>query len=323
MCSMMEKININLVKPGSIVETDIHIKDSGRFLIPRYSILTEKMILKLKEMGIEELYIKPNDNIKITSENIELSSNHDLSYIYQYSKFIVDIIINRKDIKPFFNIVDDNIFQHSIKTSLISTMIGMNIKYYKNQEDLEQLAISGLLHDIGKSKISGDILNKPGKLTLAEFEQIKKHPQFGFDLTHDKFSNDVCSGILFHHENEDGSGYPNNLFENQIPINAKIIHIADVFSALMSTRTYKKAWSLNDTITYLTNENKKYNDVLINILLESLPFYYKGDLVLLKDGTLATVLAQTNENNILTKIYGEQGTKNIDLSHIKRKVKKY
>jgi HD-GYP domain-containing protein (c-di-GMP phosphodiesterase class II) len=112
--------------------------------------------------------------------------------------------------------------------------------------ELDQLEWSGLLHDIGKIGVPEEILNKPGKLTDEEFDEIKKHPQMGYDiLAPIKAFEHILGGVLSHHENEDGSGYPHGLAGDEIPMFARIIHVVDVFDALSSTRSYRKAFTVD------------------------------------------------------------------------------
>jgi HD-GYP domain-containing protein (c-di-GMP phosphodiesterase class II) len=112
--------------------------------------------------------------------------------------------------------------------------------------ELDQLEWSGLLHDIGKIGVPEEILNKPGKLTDAEFDEIKKHPQMGYDiLAPIKAFEHILGGVLSHHENEDGTGYPHALQGDEIPLFGRIIHVVDVFDALSSTRSYRQAFSVD------------------------------------------------------------------------------
>ena len=100
-----------------------------------------------------------------------------------------------------------------------------------------------LLHDIGKTKVDPKIINKPGPLDKAEWESMKQHSTWGYELV--KNNNDLSQraklGVLHHHEEASGGGYPHGLTDNQISIFAKIITIADIFNALTTDRAYSKA----------------------------------------------------------------------------------
>lgn len=111
--------------------------------------------------------------------------------------------------------------------------------------ELKVLEWAGLLHDVGKIGIPEDILNKPGRLTEAEFDRIKRHSVMGHEILKPIASLEhVLAGVRHHHEAPDGSGYPDGLKSDEIPLVARIIHTADVFDALSSARSYRGAYSI-------------------------------------------------------------------------------
>ena len=110
------------------------------------------------------------------------------------------------------------------------------------------------MHDVGKIGIPDFILLKPGKLTHEEFEVMKGHARLGYELLKDSGSETLRAGAevaISHHEKFDGSGYPNGLKGNKIPVFGRVVAVADVFDALTSERPYKKAWSLEDACNFL------------------------------------------------------------------------
>lgn len=112
----------------------------------------------------------------------------------------------------------------------------------KNLEEQTYIYYAGLLHDVGKIRIPKDIINKAGKLTDEEFEQIKIHPVTGYHILKDIYEDRIIAeGAKFHHERYDGNGYPNGLQGNNIPEIARIIGIADAYDAMASNRSYRKA----------------------------------------------------------------------------------
>ena len=120
---------------------------------------------------------------------------------------------------------------------------------------LDLLEWAGILHDVGKIGISEEILNKPGKLTAAEYEEMKRHPHMSYEVLKPVARlGPVLDGVLFHHENWDGSGYPNGLRGEQIPLSARIIRIVDVFDALTSTRSYRQGFSIERAFAILREE---------------------------------------------------------------------
>jgi len=119
------------------------------------------------------------------------------------------------------------------------------------------------MHDIGKVGIPDSILLKPGKLDPLEFDIMKEHAQYGYDILNGSQSKLMQLGAeiaLSHHEKYDGSGYPNGLKDDSISIYGRIIAVADVFDALTSERPYKKAWSIDDAISFLRENSGTHFD---------------------------------------------------------------
>lgn len=123
---------------------------------------------------------------------------------------------------------------------VLANALKIGERLHLNYESLEKLTLAAMLHDIGKVKIPANILNKPGKLTSKEYDIVKKHPVYGFEMIHKLANPSIANIILQHHERLDGSGYPYGLYENQILIEAKIIAISDSFDAMTEDRVYRK-----------------------------------------------------------------------------------
>jgi putative nucleotidyltransferase with HDIG domain len=120
---------------------------------------------------------------------------------------------------------------------------------------LRELAIGGLLHDVGKLAVPNEILQKPGPLTDEEFDVIKTHPRLGSELVRELgFSSQVARLVLDHHERLDGSGYPRGLGAPYLDIETRILAVCDVFDALLSKRVYRDEWSLDDALALLRRE---------------------------------------------------------------------
>ena len=132
-------------------------------------------------------------------------------------------------------------YTHSVNVAAVGTLFGQDLGL--GVADLKGLCAGILVHDIGKTKVSTDILNKKGKLTKEEFEEIKKHPEYGaeiLDATDTKFKEERIV-TLQHHENFDGTGYPYGLKKEEIHVCGKISRIIDVYDALTTKRSYKDA----------------------------------------------------------------------------------
>ena len=161
---------------------------------------------------------------------------------------------------------------HSLRVSRLTCLLGEEIGL--NGQQLKALERGALLHDIGKIGINDDILHKPGKLTDEEWKTMRIHPDIGARIVEGiPFLQDTLPVIRYHHERWDGSGYPVGLKNNEIPIQARIFAIADVFDALTSKRTYrKKKLSAEEAIQYIKEHSGILFDPLIVEALTKIPY---------------------------------------------------
>ena len=210
--------------------------------------------------------------------------------------------------------IDDSVYAHSINVALISRAIGKWLKLPR--EELNELTIAGLLHDIGKAEIPDEILNKAGKLTDEEFDLIKSHALKGSKLLKKAgFDSDIQFAALQHHERSDGSGYPRGLESDEISDFAAIIAIADVYDAMTSARSYRKPMCAFQVIAAFEDEGlQKYNTKYILTFLERIANAYQNSMVILSDGRRGTVV-YINKNRLSRPIVQVEGDKMIDLSH--------
>ncbi len=132
---------------------------------------------------------------------------------------------------------------HSERVALLSRRLASESGL--PEAEIERVYMAGLLHDVGKIGVPEAVLQKPGKLTPEEFEQMKKHPEIGARILQDiKQVKDILPGVLYHHERFDGKGYPSGLAGENIPLMGRILCLADCFDAMTSNRTYRKALPL-------------------------------------------------------------------------------
>lgn len=124
-----------------------------------------------------------------------------------------------------------------------------------------ELAIAGMLHDIGKLKLTGYINGQErNPLVIEELKYVRMHSTLGYEeLKGQNYSDFVLESILYHHENYDGSGYPSNLSGEDIPIGARILRVCDVFSALTSDRPYRKAFDMETVMELMIDEVKNFD----------------------------------------------------------------
>lgn len=162
---------------------------------------------------------------------------------------------------------DIGTYNHCIEVGVISAALAEIMDL--DEEVIEKAYIAGLLHDIGKTEIDKSIINKPGKLTEEEFEKIKEHSKLGYcKLVSSYFiESAVRLAVLEHHEKEDGTGYPKGLNKDNLDIISKIVHVADVYSAIISKRSYKEANSKEYALKELkTNIGKSFDGEVVYAL---------------------------------------------------------
>lgn len=140
------------------------------------------------------------------------------------------------------------------------------------------IAIAGVLHDIGKVRVYAHIYGnmEEDKLNVEKLRYIRMHSELGYDiLTSSGFDKDVAEAVLYHHENYDGSGYPENLSGDNIPLSARILRVCDVFAALISDRAYRKAFDVNTAIELMIDEVKNFD---IKIFLTFMEVIHNVDI---------------------------------------------
>jgi putative nucleotidyltransferase with HDIG domain len=149
---------------------------------------------------------------------------------------------------------DDYTAEHTRGVALRAVQVGEELGLAPVR--LRELAIGGLVHDVGKLSVPNEILQKPGALTDEEFDVIKRHPQLGSELARELgFSARVAALVLDHHERLDGSGYPRGLGAPDLDVETRIMAVCDVFDALLSKRVYREAWTLEDALALLRKES--------------------------------------------------------------------
>jgi HD-GYP domain-containing protein (c-di-GMP phosphodiesterase class II) len=188
---------------------------------------------------------------------------------------------------------DEYTFVHSFNVAVLTGFL-TNRLHHDDRDFLQSVIMGALLHDMGKAKITLEILNKPGPLTTAEFGEMKRHPNLGISMALKAGVKDpvIISIIGGHHEKWSGKGYPNGKRGLDIPEPARISAIADVFDALTAKRVYKSSMSSRNAISLILKDAGIHFDAKIaRELLVSLGLYPPGSIVGLSDGRTGIVVS--------------------------------
>ncbi len=192
---------------------------------------------------------------------------------------------------------DDYTYMHSVAVCAMMVALAKQLKLDEEQTRLAGLA--GLMHDLGKAMMPMEILNKPGKLTPAEFDIVKQHPREGHRLllTGENVDPAVLDVCLHHHEKTDGSGYPMGLKDAEISLFAKMGAVCDVYDAITSNRPYKAGWDPAESLRRMAEWAKGHFDIQVfQAFVKSLGIYPIGSLVQLSSGRLGVVVEQTGKS---------------------------
>lgn len=188
---------------------------------------------------------------------------------------------------------------HSLNVCILALCFGRSIGLSKLQ--LVELGLGALLHDIGKLKVPLEVLNKPGKLTSEEYQVMKKHTVFGYDLlkNHNELCLDSLAVIKNHHERLDGHGYPNKLQEHQIGFYPKLVSIVDVYDAISSKRVYHEQITPYDAVNYIYHQQRGSFDLkLVEQFIKYLGIYPIGSTVELNTGQVGIVMSFDDKSRL-------------------------
>ena len=227
------------------------------------------------EALVYEATVTPVFNIDNKLDSISIIAS-DITELLQVNSIITDSDSAIKDIlvgsigavAELLESRDSYTSGHSKAVAVLSVEIAKELGLLPHE--IEGVRIAGLIHDIGKLKVPMEILNKPGRLSDAEFEIIKEHPQTGYSVIKQiPFPWDVPKIVLHHHERWDGQGYPNGLKGEEIPLGARILAVADMINAVSVHRPYRSSLGMEKAFDILHEERgKAYDPEIVDIALK-------------------------------------------------------
>lgn len=327
----MRLVPIECIKTDCYLAKTLY-DNCGNIFVKKGILLTKNLIKEIREMKIYQLYIidkyssdelkdiissefrqktvsilqdifENSEKIKNATESSSLNNedlvsifeqkDHDFKYLKNLSEEIYYNILNTNEISlglVDIKNMDIYTYQHSVNVAVLSVILGIWIGLSK--DELIDLCIGALLHDIGKVFVGKKIIQKPTKLTSEELDTIKLHPKLGYEYIKDipKLKKSSKLIVLQHHERINGTGYPNAIKGNDIHYLAKIVSIADVYDALTSDRSYKEAMSPCEAFEFiLSNSDSMFDSQLTKIFSKIMIPYPVGTLVKLNDDNIGLV----------------------------------
>lgn len=315
MARLKRKYKVLELQDGMVIANDVIF--GNNVALSANVELNKNLISSLQFLGIEEVYIWENEVVREIPLYEGAQKNFLLGYQQTLSKVktILKTIHSSKEainelrtlcqteIFPFIHISGamnhlqmiedqrDYAFGHALNVAIVSGLIGKWMQY--SQNEIDQLILAGLLHDIGKLKISPQIINKKSKLTLEEIHAMKLHVAYGFDFlkTAKNLTEGILLAVLQHHERMDGSGYPNHLTARKIHPFAKIVAVANVYDARLLNCSYKRKINPFVVLDDLHVEMfQNLDPAICSIFMHHIKDYFNGNIVQLSDKRSAEVV---------------------------------
>lgn len=347
-------LSTRVLKNGMVIDQAI-IDRSGRILIARKTVLDDFLIDALQKMKISGVYVREGEEdaeeqieiapetlktiekIRVAdsarvmlSESVKQRVTQGIQYLYtdvtspdfmstaeDVTNSLLDAIQENDAVAmnvDALKVSDEYTFKHSVDVATIAMLIAKQSGMQKS--DVYNVGIAGLLHDVGKSKIPTDMLNKAGKLTEQEFEFMKQHTLLGYQILKEKsdVGQEIMLAVLQHHEKINGLGYPLGLKEKDISPYAKILAIADIYDALVTERAYKKAFSQQDAIEMIMAMTDELDVHYMRDFLDIVILYPVDSVVMLSNGERAKVVRNTPHYPLRPTVVGLKSGKVYDLS---------
>ncbi len=247
----------------------------------------------------KEVHSLASEAISTLFEEIRLGAEVDGGKVKQAVNGCVDSILRNPDASVWLTRIQakhEATAQHSLNVAALSIVMAKAAGM--TQREMEDVGVCGMLHDVGKTSISTEVLSKSGKLDEAEMAEMRKHTRYGRDILISTKS--VMSGAAdvahSHHEREDGQGYPRKLPSESIPMFAKIVAIAEAYDTMTTKQTYKPACSPSEALQELYSlRGKQFDEDMVIKFIDAVGIFPPGSIVEMLNGEIGIVLANTSD----------------------------
>lgn len=231
----------------------------------------------------------------VNEEKVQLLANDIVDQILSHH----DLAVNFSDIRG----KDEYNYAHSIQVGVLSIMTGMSLGFDPSR--LRDLGVGAMLHDIGKVRVPEAIVNKQSPLTLVEYEEMKKHPEHGFEIIRQQTDFSILSAqaAFQHHERFNGNGYPRGIKGEDIHEYGRIVAVVDAYDALTCDRPFRSAYLPHEAVEMLMGAgNFLFDYSVIKAFVQNIAVYPAGILIELSDGFKGIVIASSKKNNGRPKV---------------------
>lgn len=297
-----KKIKHDIVHQGLVlIPAGIALGDSQLRLLENYRIDPDdiRVLQETDQEGITdaETAVLMSETVRFTQEMFERVrevGRIDPGELQQTLVPKVLRIAEQEDMFKLFHTVrakDEYTHQHNIGVSVLSTLIGRWLGW--DEDEVALLTLAASLHDVGKVRISDDILLKPGKLTAEEFAEMKRHAEYGYRIltASDKLDRRVALVALQHHEREDGRGYPQGITGDEMDVMSRVVAVADIFHAMSSKRPYHEPMPFYKVVSEMRSGSfGELDPHIVSVFLRQIIRHLIGRQVRLSDGRWGEVV---------------------------------
>lgn len=299
--------------------------DDGRLLLNKGNVISNTILQRMGTMGFQGAYIETAGFEDIEVEDVipdevraaafQALYSNDIVTAVNVAKKIVEGLKYKETLKmDLLDIKNDKnyVYRHSVSVAVFSVVIGIGCGL--RPDHLDDLAVAGLLHDIGKLMIKKKVLNAKHLYNEKEMDEMKKHPMNGYEILKDYpgISSVTRNSILFHHENLDGSGYY-GIGEEKLGVFPRILRVADTYDALTAQKKYRDASSPSEAIEYLMSHvDTLFDRQVVEVFVKKVPVYPMGFTLRLSNNEIVVVVS--NAENSLRPIVRRIDGKEINLS---------
>lgn len=269
----MKRKNLADLELGDVI--GIPVKTDTKY-IPEGTVITDELLKILDTYRINKVYVA---NLLIEFNKLSIINKSITKQFIVRAESAKNLVLHyAKNLELLYD-YDDNLRIHCINVAFYTAMCLQSVIMAPNKK--KKIILGALLHDIGKLDVDNAVINKPCKLNLQEYQAIQGHTLKGKVIADElELSNTIKSIILMHHENYDGSGYPNNLKEDEIYYPAQLIHIADVYDAMCSERVYKSTKDRSAVMDLIKNgKSLQFNPTLVELFTQCVPVYLMGEYI--------------------------------------------